>query len=60
VFFLVGLAAFVAASIVVAIAARRNRMSEPVRWLGALAMGATGVVFAGVYRILTCDLSDWD
>lgn len=60
VFLLVGLAAFVAASIAVAIAARRDRMSEPVRWLSVLAVGAIGVVLAIVLRILTSGLSDRD
>ena len=44
----------------VALAARRDRMSEPVRWLSVLMVGATGILFAVVYRSLTSALSAQD
>ena len=54
-FLLVSLAAFMFISIVLAIVARRDRMSEPVRWLAVLAICITGIMFAIVIRTLTID-----
>ena len=58
VFLLVWLASFVFASILLAIAARRDRMSEPVRWLAVLAVSVTGITFAIVLRTLTIGLPE--
>lgn len=53
---LVTLAAFVATSIMFAIAARRDRLNEVTRWISVMFIGAIGVAFAAALRLLTADL----
>ena len=57
-YLLVGAAAFVAASMGVAVVARRDRMSQLQRALAALLVGLIGFMFAVSYRFLTAGLSE--